>query len=293
MTSGNVGVSEQGNGTGPVWTLAFPITAINTFIGNRKSKRYGESTRLKIPKVGMSYFIQRGTTVKGPFSQAKLKTLVEEKKLKQSDSISESADGPWEPLSTAYGRIRNSAQSRTLPLIPTIEKWSVKRGWLGKYKIKFVCPQCSIELNSNESDIGQSDYCPQCGCEFVLSSSVIEDISSDRQGRYEKEERKSEEKQQRLLERQQEREQKQQLKENQRLQAEQVRLKELARQQKLHEQMREQEQAEDEIVRTSTPGTASSDSIATDWTGGQTEACWYCTQPHSQSLQCPFCRMIS
>jgi Zn-finger nucleic acid-binding protein len=193
----------------------------------------------------MSYFIQRGTTVKGPFSQAKLKALVQEKKLKKNDGISESADGPWEPLSTAYKRIRHSAQSKTLPTIPTIDDWSVKRGLLGKYKINFVCPQCSTELNSDESDIGQRDYCPQCRFYFVLSSSVAEDISSDRERRYEEEEKKSKEKQQRKLERQQEGERKQQLKEDQRRQAEQTRLEELARQQKLEEQMQEEEDGED------------------------------------------------
>jgi len=200
----------------------------------------------KTQKVGMSYFILRGTTVKGPFSQAKLKALVQENKLKKSDSISESADGPWEPLDTAYRRIRQSAQSRTLPTIPTIDDWSVKRGLLGKYKINFVCPQCSTELNSDESDIGQKDYCPQCRFYFVLSSSVAEDISSDRKRRSKEKEKKSEEKQQRQIERQQEGKRKQQLKEDQRRQAEQLRLEELTRQQKLEEELAEAQKAAEE-----------------------------------------------
>jgi hypothetical protein len=246
----------------------------------------------KIKKVGMSYFIQRGTTVKGPFSQAKLKALVQEKKLKNSDGISESADGPWEPLGgTAYKRIRHSAHSGTTPTTPIINDWSVKRGLLGKYRIKFVCPQCSTQLNSEESDIGQRDSCIQCGLYFVLSDSVAEHIISDRERRSEEKSTKAAITHARKLERQQERQREQSLKAEQRRQI----APPISRERNLEEELMEsspweEEPTEKQVVGATTP---SRDPIADDWTDGETGVCWYCTQPHCQTLQCPFCRMVS
>jgi Zn-finger nucleic acid-binding protein len=164
----------------------------------------------------MSYFIRRGTTVKGPFSQAKLKELVQEKKLKQVDGISRSADGPWQSLGTVYKRIFGDIQSRTKPVTPTISDWTVNRGLLGKYKIEFVCPECSTELSSEESDIGQQDHCPKCGLYFVLSSSVADEIAVEREQRDGSKKAAAEEKQRQREEQQRQREEQQRQREEQR-----------------------------------------------------------------------------
>ena len=131
--------------------------------------------------MNVSYFIRRGTTVKGPFSPAKLKALAEKKKLSNADHISETADGPWESLASAYQKIFSISQSGAeLPLL-TVTTWHVKKGLLGKYYVDFRCPNCNEELKSDKNKLVQRENCPVCKVEFVFDESVADELSSIRQ----------------------------------------------------------------------------------------------------------------
>jgi len=52
-----------------------------------------------------AYYINRGTTLKGPFSVEKLLLLMKAKKLNRSDDVSQSPEGPWERLGDVYKSI--------------------------------------------------------------------------------------------------------------------------------------------------------------------------------------------
>jgi len=230
-----------------------------------------------------------------------LQALSQHNKLSQTDSLSESADGPWEPLSTAYKKLHHSAETRTPPTIPTVEDWSVKRRIFGEYKVEFLCPQCSADLVSAESDIGQKDFCPHCGFYFILNDSVSDAISADRVRRHEKNQKKSEEKKQRQLERQAKRERKQQLKEEQqRRNEEQQRHVEHARLEKLEQQhimnahIRTEDSESERLVNTVTSSSQSwpIESDVNGWSDGRVVMCWYCGETLTSSLQCPFCAML-
>jgi TM2 domain-containing membrane protein YozV/Zn-finger nucleic acid-binding protein len=162
--------------------------------------------------MGVSYFIQRGTTVKGPFSKAQLKKLTEEKKLKKSDGFSKSADGPWEPFGSAYKQIFSSAPSPAKSPVPTIKAWKVKRGLLGKVQVNFKCPGCSNELKSDESDVLQQDYCSACGAGFMLGQEVADEIAVIRERIAEEKAAKDLENQQKKREKQKRRQEQQQRK---------------------------------------------------------------------------------
>ena len=127
--------------------------------------------------MGVSYFIQRGTKVNGPFDKAQLKTLVQAKKLKKSDGISKSTDGPWEPFGSVYKKIFSAAPSPAKSTVPTINAWKVKRGLLGKIQVNFKCPGCSNELKSDASEVLQQDYCSACGAGFMLGQPVADEIA--------------------------------------------------------------------------------------------------------------------
>ncbi len=51
------------------------------------------------------WFIKRESVVKGPVAVETLKRLVKEKKLKSTDQLASSKNGPWEPIKTAYSQI--------------------------------------------------------------------------------------------------------------------------------------------------------------------------------------------
>ena len=44
------------------------------------------------------YYIRRGTTIRGPFSAAKIKSLFNGSKLRMDDEIATSAEGPWKDV---------------------------------------------------------------------------------------------------------------------------------------------------------------------------------------------------
>lgn len=128
----------------------------------------------------MSYFIKRGTDVKGPFSLGKIKGLIADKKLKNSDRISKTEDGPWEQLGSAYSRMVNSAKSNPPSNVSVVEDWKIKRGFRGTFKIAYKCPLCSAGLISEEEDVQKRDACPTCGKVILLDSSVADAIAAER-----------------------------------------------------------------------------------------------------------------
>ena len=127
--------------------------------------------------MSVSYFIKRGGTVKGPFDRAELKTLIQGKKLKKTDGISKSADGPWNQVGSSVKQMFGSAKTPAQPTIPTIKAWKVKRGLLGKIQVNFKCPGCRNELKSDESEVLQQDYCSACGAGFMLGQQVADEIA--------------------------------------------------------------------------------------------------------------------
>ena len=56
-------------------------------------------------KQAVQYHIKRGESLKGPFTVDKLQSLIKAKKLKPSDKVSQSPDGPWERLGDVYKAI--------------------------------------------------------------------------------------------------------------------------------------------------------------------------------------------
>ncbi len=240
----------------------------------------------------MGYFIQRESTVKGPFSQAKLKTLVQEKKLRKNDAISDSVDGPWEPLATAYNRIFGFPQNATQPTIPAINEWTVNRGLFGNYKIEFACPKCNADLRSEEGDIGQRDYCPQCGVYFVLHSSVAEEIAADREQRSIKKQAAADEKQRK-------RDEKQRLCEEQKWQRD-----ELRRQREREAEMQIATAQVDEFVEHDNEHIYELADLELEWSvprhvgaaahvkAASRPRCWYCGCVRQMPKQCEYCRML-
>jgi Zn-finger nucleic acid-binding protein len=221
----------------------------------------------------MTYFIRRGTVVKGPFSQAKLKSLVQKSKIKKSDTISVSPDGPWEPITTAHSR---TSQRTRAPRLPTVKDCVVTLGLLGKYKIDFACPQCSIDLTSGEDDIGDQDHCPTCGIYFILSSSIAGEVAADREQRAIEKKAAGDEKQRKREEKQRQRKREA----DERMAASQM----------------------DPELWDGGPSSRGNDIPAggattmksnESLTGTSTfTSCWYCGGEHFHGVQCSFCSMI-
>ena len=47
-------------------------------------------------------------------------------------------------------------------------RYSVSKNLIGLYTVKFECPNCNVSLSSPLKDAGNTDYCPDCGTEFVV-----------------------------------------------------------------------------------------------------------------------------
>jgi hypothetical protein len=47
-------------------------------------------------------------------------------------------------------------------------EYSVKKSWLGGYKISYNCPNCSTALKSPLDDAGKTDSCPACNAQLVV-----------------------------------------------------------------------------------------------------------------------------
>lgn len=63
-----------------------------------------------------SYFIKRGAKINGPFTVDKLQALKKAKKLRASDCVSQSEEGPWKPLSAYSKANQGSEQKNTSPV---------------------------------------------------------------------------------------------------------------------------------------------------------------------------------
>ncbi len=63
------------------------------------------------------YFIKRNNKVNGPFTPDQIKIGIKSKKLKTTDNVATSKDGPWEPL---FGQENKAAQARTTAQPPPL-----------------------------------------------------------------------------------------------------------------------------------------------------------------------------
>ncbi len=101
----------------------------------------------------MQYFIKRGHKVQGPISHAQLMALAKQMKLKKSDLISNSKDGPW--LNITKEPLQQMQQGRDIE-IKSPEEWLTippknrdeLKEWLqaNKNESVVVCPFCGVSV---------------------------------------------------------------------------------------------------------------------------------------------------
>jgi hypothetical protein len=93
------------------------------------------------------YFIKRGSKTQGPFPAEKVDQLIKAKKLKPSDEVSLSEEGPWDRLPDVHEEIRNGTYALSTP-VATQEKVLPN---------VITCPDCGGKVSKRASS------CPHCG----------------------------------------------------------------------------------------------------------------------------------
>ena len=93
------------------------------------------------------HFIKRGSKTRGPFTAEKVVQLIKAKRLKSSDAVSLSEEGPWDRLSDVHKEIRNGTYALPTPVAtPKKVPPNVR-----------ACPDCGGKISKKASS------CPHCG----------------------------------------------------------------------------------------------------------------------------------
>ena len=57
-----------------------------------------------------------------------------------------------------------------------VESFKVKKKLMGGYKVVYKCPHCDETLTSQESEIRDEEWCPECGMSFHISDEAAQRI---------------------------------------------------------------------------------------------------------------------
>jgi hypothetical protein len=59
-------------------------------------------------------------------------------------------------------------------------QYVVRKSLVGKHKVHYRCPSCASELESELSEAGKRDNCPNCSAEFVVPGTLERDVETER-----------------------------------------------------------------------------------------------------------------
>lgn len=106
------------------------------------------------------YWVRRGAKIRGPLTASQVRAGLSAGKLAGTDEIGLTNAGPWRPVGQP-----------ACP--PTAVDASVRKTFFGGYVVNYLCPRCSVSLQSPFKQFKETDNCPECKTVFSLPDEIV------------------------------------------------------------------------------------------------------------------------